>query len=143
MAFYLTSAVVTGMMGGGANASLATQVGTSPLIRIYSGTVPTDADTALSGNTQLAQLACASTPFSGFTTVGSNARATFGTITDDSSADATGTATFFRLLKSDGTTVIAQGAVGVGTGELQLNTTAITSGSIVSITSGYFDLPKG
>lgn len=145
MAFYLTNAVVTAMMGGTGNQSLASYVGASPKIRIYSGTVPTNADASLSSNTQLAELACASTPFSGFTDTGSAARATFGTITDDSSADATGSATFFRLLKSDGTTVVAQGEVSNGTParELTLNTTAITSGSIVSITSGYFELPEG
>ncbi|SPX87716.1 hypothetical protein [Mycobacteroides abscessus] len=143
MAFYLTNAVVTAMMGGTGNQSLASYVGASPKIRIYSGTVPTNADASLSGNTQLAELACATTPFSGYTDTGSAARATFGTITDDSSADATGTATFFRLLKSDGTTVVAQGEVATSGKELTLNTTAITSGSIVSITSGYFELPEG
>ncbi|WP_457156345.1 hypothetical protein [Mycobacteroides abscessus] len=143
MAFYLTNAVVTAMMGGTGNQSLASYVGASPKIRIYSGTVPTNADASLSGNTQLAELACATTPFSGYTDTGSAARATFGTIADDSSADATGTATFFRLLKSDGTTVVAQGEVATSGKELTLNTTAITSGSIVSITSGYFELPEG
>ena len=33
-------------------------------------------------------------------------------ITQDSSADATGTASFFRLYKSDGTTCVLQGTVG-------------------------------
>jgi hypothetical protein len=138
--FSITSAVALGMMNG---TGLAASVSTSPLIRVYGGTPPTNADASLSSNTQLAQLACASTPFSGFTDTGSSARATFGAIADDSSADNTGVATFFRLLKSDGTTVIAQGDVNTSGADLQLNTTSITADSTVSITSATIDLPKG
>ncbi|AYN57978.1 virion structural protein [Mycobacterium phage Fowlmouth] len=143
MAFYLSNAVVTAMLGGGDNQSLAAFIGASPHICIYAGTVPANADTALSSNTKLAELICAATPFSSFTDTGSAARAVFGTISDDTSADATGTATFWRLIKADGTTVVGQGEVGTSGKELTLNTTAITAGSVVSITSGYIELPEG
>ena len=144
MTFYLHTDVVLAMVGGTGNQSLASFVGASPLIRIYGGSVPADANASLSSNPQLAELVCASTPFSSFALALTNtvARATFGTIADDASADATGTATFFRLLKAGGTTVVGQGAVGTSAAELILNTTAITLGSIVSITSGYIDLPR-
>lgn len=139
-AFSVTPTVASGMLN---STGLAESVGASPKIRIYSGTAPANAAAALSGNTQLAELTGAATPFSGFTDTGTAARATFGTITSDSSADATGTASFWRLLASDGTTVKAQGTVGTATSDLILNTTAITLGSTVAITSGYIDFPYG
>jgi len=59
---YIPNTVAQGMLNG---TGYATAVGTSPTLRIYSGTVPADADAALSSNTLLATLACAATPFSG------------------------------------------------------------------------------
>ena len=138
MAFSVTATVAQGMLNG---TGLAEALGASPKLRIYSGTAPTNADAALSGNTQLAELVCAATPFSGFSTSGSNGRATFGAIATDSSADATGTATFFRILNNAGTTVICQGGAGTSGLEMTLNTTSITAGSAVSVTSGTVDLP--
>src|SRR5689334_2272930 len=88
--------------------TFTTRAGNAALLRIYSGTQPASADTALSGNTLLAELTCAS-PFAG---AASGGVLTASAITQDSSADATGTATFFRLVKSDGTTVVADGSVG-------------------------------
>lgn len=139
-AFYLTQAVVAGMLN---STGLAESLGASPKIRIYSGTPPANADAALSSNTQLAELVCASTPISGYTDTGTAARATFGAIASDTSADATGTATFFRILDNAGTTVKGQGTVGTSASDLILNTTSITSGSTVSITSATIDLPEG
>lgn len=138
--FTLTSVVAQGMLNG---TGLAEAFGASPKLRLYSGTMPTNADTALSGNTQLAELICAATPFSGFSDTGTAARATFGAIAPDASADATGTATFWRILDSAGTTVKCQGAAGTSAAELILNTTAITAASQVSVTSATIDLPKG
>lgn len=125
------------------NTGFAGYVGTSPQIIIYSGTAPASARAALSGNTVLATLACAATPFASFTDDGSaNYVATFAAIANAIAA-ATGTATFWRLVKSDGTTVVMQGTCGTSGAEMNLNTTAITSGSTVSITSGTVKLPYG
>ncbi|OKH70829.1 hypothetical protein EB72_24860 [Mycobacterium sp. SWH-M1] len=140
MAFYLTNTVAAGMLN---STGLAESLGASPRIRIYSGTVPTNADAALSGNTLLAELVCAATPFSGYTDTGTAARATFGAIASDSSADNTGTATFFRLVDSAGTTTKGQGSVGTSSADLVLNTVSLTAGSTVSITSATIDLPEG
>jgi hypothetical protein len=121
---------------------LQADLGTSPLIKIYSGTKPTVADTAQSGNTLLATLTCAGTPFSGIATnASSNAVATFGTITSATAA-ATGTATFFDLTTPAGT-VIARGDVGTSLTSLILNTVSITSGSTVAITSATITMPVG
>jgi hypothetical protein len=100
-------------------------------LRIYSGTQPANADTALSGNTLLAELRFGATAFPAAVAGVLTANA----ITADTSADATGTATFFRCFKSDGTTVVLDGSVGTATADLILNSTAIQLGAQVSVTS--------
>ena len=71
--------------------------GSGALLRIYSGTQPTDPDTALAGNTLLAELAMSSTSFGAAADAAPGGRITANAITADSSADATGTAAFFHL----------------------------------------------
>lgn len=103
-------------------------------VRIYSGTPPADADAALSGNTLLAELAMSNPAFGSAADSSPGATATASAISNDASADATGTATFFRILDGSNN-VVAQGAVGTSGAELNLNTTSIVAGVIVSITS--------
>lgn len=100
-------------------------------LRIYSGTPPADANAALSGNTLLANLAMSATAFG----AASSGVATANAITADSSADADGTATFFRVLESDGTTVVFQGSVGTSGADLNLSTTTIAVTGNVSVSS--------
>lgn len=107
-------------------------------LRIYSGTQPATADTALSGNTLLAELRFAATA-SGAAVAGV---ITWSTITSDSSADATGTATFYRAFKSDGTSVVMDGSVGTSGSDLNLNSVAIQAGAQVDITSFTHTIPK-
>lgn len=54
-------------------------------------------------------------------------------ISDDASADASGTAAVVRL-RTSATATQADGTVGVGSGDLQLNDTSVTAGDTVSIT---------
>lgn len=137
-AYTLTSAVAQGMLNGtGYNEAL----GATPKLIIYSGTMPTNADTALSGNTVLATLPCAATPISGYSDTGTAARATFAAIAAAVAA-ASGTATFWRRTTNAGT-VIDQGAAGTTGTEMILNTTSITAGSNVTVSSMTVDLPKG
>jgi len=140
MALSVTQAVAQSMLTA---LEAAIDAGTAAVINIYSGTVPANADAALSGNTQLAQLVCAASVFASKTDTGSAARGTFAAITADASADATGTATFFRILTQNGGTVVAQGTVGTAAADLILNTVSITLGSTVSITSATLDVPEG
>jgi hypothetical protein len=139
-AFFVTNAVAQAMVN-----ALGAQIdaGTAAVINIYSGTVPANADAALGANTLLAQLVCSASAFSGVTDTGTAARATFAAIAPDASADATGTATFFRILTQNGGIVVAQGTVGTTDADLVLNTVSITAGSQVSITSALIDLPEG
>jgi len=123
-------------------AGLVTAMGASPLLRIYNGTVPTDADTALSGNTLLAELAMSATPFPAAIDGNPNAIATANAISSDTSADATGTATFFRIYKADGTTCVLQGAVGTSGQQLNLNSTSIVANETVSVSSLTLTMPE-
>jgi hypothetical protein len=75
---------------------------------IYDGSQPATADTAVSTQTKLARLTFGATAF-GASSAGVASASAIGA---DSSADATGTAAWFRALKSDGTTVVFDGSVG-------------------------------
>lgn len=108
--------------------------------RIYSGTRPTDADTALSGNTLLVELTMGATAFpassAGVLTANSIASGT---------AVATGTASFVRVMQSDGTTVICDMAITAtgGGGEIQIATLSIVTGAVISISSLTITNPVG
>ena len=105
------------------------------LLRIYSGTEPATANTALSGNTLLAELTLSATAFGAPAASGSDRVATANAITADSSADNSGTASFFRLFQSGGTIVVYQGTAGTSGQQLNLNATDIIAGGNVSISS--------
>lgn len=114
-----------------------TALANSGYIRIYDGSQPANANTAVSTQTLLAELRFGATAF-GSSTSGT---ATANAITADSSANNTGTAAWFRVLKSDGTTVLWDGSAGTSGCDLNLNTTSIVSGATVSITSMTFTHP--
>jgi hypothetical protein len=138
--FYITNAEAISML---TDLGVGMDAGTAAVINIYDSTVPADADTALGAQVLLAQLTCAATAFASVADDTPGAIATFDTITADSSANATGTATFFRILTQNAGTTIAQGTVGTATSDLILNTTSITSGSNVSISAATILLPEG
>jgi hypothetical protein len=102
-------------------------VGASGLLRIYDGTRPATGGAA---TTLLAELTCNAT----FAPAASGGTLTLNAITQDSSANATGTATWFRITTSGGTAVI-DGSVGTSGSDLNLTTTAIVSGQPVSVSS--------
>lgn len=108
-------------------------------LRIYDGTQPTTADTAIGAQVLLAELRFGATAFG----AGSAGVAAANSITSDSSADASGTATWFRALKSDGTTVVMDGSVGTSSANLILNSVAISSGAAVSVSSFSLTESKG
>lgn len=112
-------------------------------LKIYSGTAPADADTALSGNTLLADLAMSNPAFGSAADANPGGQATASAISDDTSADATGTASFFRVVDRDGT-VIFQGDVTAtgGGGTLQLATVSIVAAATVRVTSLTFKVPE-
>jgi hypothetical protein len=108
-------------------------------LRIYDGTQAVSADTAVGAQVLLAELTFGATAFGAAV----SGVATANAITQDSSANATGTATWFRVLRSDGTTVLFDGSVGISGANLNLNSVAITAGAAVSVTALTFTAQKG
>lgn len=110
-------------------------------IKIYEGTVPADVDEAISGQTLLATLTLSNPAFGGAADGTGKATATADSITDDTSAAATGTASFFRGCDNGGTAVI-QGTVGTADADMVLDDVNIIAGGTVSITSWTFSFPE-
>jgi hypothetical protein len=106
------------------------------VLRIYSGTSP-GPNSAATG-TKLAELTLPEKASNSVT----NGVLTLGAITQQN-ALATNTAGYFRLLESNGTTVIADGDVGTSGATLNLNTTSIVQGGPVAITSFTITVPAG
>lgn len=114
-----------------------TGAGTATLT-IYSGSQPANPNTALSGNTALATFNLANPAFG---TAASGAIALSGVPLSDA-ADATGTATFFRIVDRGGAAVV-DGTVGTSGADLNLTTTSISTGVTVEITSLTITMPVG
>jgi hypothetical protein len=115
--------------------------GTAGYIQIWEGTEPALPTTSITDGVNsynlLAELTMNGTAFSSYT----NGVATAATITGDTSANKSGTAQFWRLWTQSGGTVIFQGLCGTSASDLNFNTTTITSGSAVNITSLTFTMP--
>ena len=111
----------------------------SGYIRIYDGSQPANADTAVSGQTLLAELRFNAAAFPSAVA----GLITAAAITDDSSANATGTASWARILASNGTSVYFDGSVGTASANVILNTTSIVTGAVVSCSSLTLQVSKG
>jgi hypothetical protein len=110
---------------------ITTEVGASGLLRIYGGGSGRPATgVAISDQTLLAELTLNAT----FAPAASGGVLTLNAITADSSANSTGTASWFRILTS-GAVAKIDGNVGTSGSDLNLNSTSITSGGTVSVTS--------
>lgn len=107
-------------------------------LQIYDGSQAATADTAIGAQVKLAELTWNATAFAA--AVAGVAAA--NPITTDTVADATGTASWFRALKSDDTKVF-DGTVGTGTHDLVLDTTSIVAGADVAVTAFTYTANKG
>ncbi len=103
-------------------------------IRIYSGTQPADVDTAITSQVLLAELTLSDPAFGAAGDGNPGGQATAGSITDDTSANNTGTATWFRAVDSDLNAVI-DGSAGTSAADLILDSVSITSGQTVKVNS--------
>lgn len=108
-------------------------IGASPLLRIYDATggTPANANAALGSQVVLGTLTMAATPFP----AASGGVITANAIAQDTAADNTGTAAFYRILNAAGTVTYAQGSVGTSGADLNLNTVSIVAGGPISVTS--------
>lgn len=117
--------------------ALIAAIGNGGLLKVYEGTRPVSVAASLGSATLLGTLTCGS-PFAPATASGV---VTANAITQDSSADATGTAQFFRIFKSDGTTAVVDGDVGTSGSDLNLTTTSVSAGGPISVTSCILTMP--
>lgn len=104
--------------------------GSNALLNIYDGSRPATGGAA---TTLLAQLTCNAT----FAPAASGGTLTLNAITSDSSANATGTATWGRITTS-GATFVLDCSVGTSGTDVILNTASIVSGAAVACTSAVF-----
>ena len=121
--------------GANAAASAVMALCNSGFIDIMSGVQP-----AVNGaaTTVLASPTIAATAMSGSPASGVATFAAIGSV----SAGATGTATWFRVYKSDHTTPVFDGSVGTATSNLVLNSVAISSGATVAVTALTFTITE-
>jgi hypothetical protein len=107
-------------------------------IKFYTGTQPANANTAVSSQVLLATLTLPNPAFGS----ASGGSASLLGVPISANAVASGTATWFRVLKSDGTTVVFDGNVGTSGCNINLNSNVISSGALVSISSLSYSITE-
>lgn len=137
--FKISNAVAQAM----ANAfTTANDAGTAAVIQGYTTAQATDPDTAIGAQTLLFTCTMSATSFGAATDGNPGGVITAAAITNDSSADATGTLAWFRMSTQSAGTAICDGSAGTASADLIMNTLSITSGSTVSITSAVITMPE-
>lgn len=114
-------------------------------LRVYSGAQPTDANTAIAAQVLLGEFTMNATAFAASAASGvAPTRAAVATANAIANivALATNTAAWFRLLKSDGTTVLFDGTVGVSGCDLNLTDITLTTGETMSVSSFTVSNPE-
>ena len=117
--------------------SIETTVGVSALIQIWAGAVPGNAGTAIGAQTKLVEFALASD----WASAASGGSKAFLNTPLSVTAVGSGTATFFRITNSAGTTCHVQGNVGTSGADLNLDNVSINSGQTVQIVSWTINAP--
>lgn len=121
-----------------AMADAATALADSGSLKIYSGTKPATADTSVGAATLLATHALAATAFG----AASEGVCTAAAIGSDVSIDADGTPSFFRILKTDGTSELWDGTIGLSDADLIFDSVTWQAGGTASITAFTFTANK-
>jgi hypothetical protein len=128
---------------------LDTGTGANARLRIYDGTQPADPDTAITTQTLLAEIDLGTLAVFGAATTGTGASSGSATATasailpkSDSSADSSGTASWFRAVNK-GATAIIDGSAGesADTPDLTLDNKVINTGQTVILNSWKVKLP--
>lgn len=110
----------------------------SGYLRVYDGSQPATADTAITSQVLLAELRFGATAFGAAVSGVITANA----ISDDTDANATGTAAWFRCLESDGVTPVLDGNIATSAANFVINTTSIVIHSDVAVTSFVHTVTK-
>lgn len=139
MTDFRTASAVRRAMGDAATALVDTGGGPGRL-DIHAGVRPAGPDAALAGQTLLARLVLGMPAFQPTDAAGV---ALANPVTADDAADATGTASFFRITDAAGNALF-EGDVSAtgGGGDLQLNAVVIQTGVEVGIASLSITLPE-
>lgn len=101
--------------------------GTAALLRIYTGSAPADCATAASG-TKLVEMTL---PSDWMAAASSGTKAKSGTWSGTGITG--GTAGYFRITDSAGTTTHMQGTCGQGSGDMSLDNTSIATSQVVTV----------
>lgn len=109
----------------------------SGTLKVYDGTQPADASVAITTQNLLVTLSFGATAFGSAS--GGSASVNGTPIT--AVIGASGTASWFRCLESDGTTVVQDGSVATATANLVVDSTAFSSGATLSLNSGTLSHP--
>jgi len=117
--------------------AIETAVGTSAVLKIFTGSAPANPAAADSGTV----LATLSLPSDWMAAASSGVKAKSGTW-QDTSADNSGTAGHFRLYASDGTTCHLQGSVGTSGADMILDSVSFTSGQSFTVTAFQLTAPN-
>lgn len=115
-----------------------TTIGTSPVLKVWSGSIPANCAASDTGT----QLASPTLPADWMASAAGGAKSMSGTW-EDTSADAAGTAGYFRLYDSTGATCHLQGTVSAtgGGGDMTVDNVVFAPGQDFKITS--FSLTDG
>lgn len=117
---------------------ITTLAGGSCKLRIYTGPRPATA-AAITTQTLLAELTCNVT----FAPAAAGGVLTLNPITTDPTADNSGLAQWFRIVKSDGTTFVMDGNVGTVGSDLNFNSVNFEAGAPVIVSSFTITNPNG
>jgi len=122
--------------------AIESTVGTAPILRLYSGSVPANVAASIGAATLLAE---GTLPSDWMAAASSGAKAKSGTwtLTGQSGAGSGTASTFFRLWASDGTTDHIQGTVSGsgGGGDMTLDNNSIANAQTVTVST--FTLTAG
>ena len=107
-------------------------IGTSAILKIYSGAMPANCAASRTGTV----LATLNLPSDWLGNAASGVKSKSGTW-DDNSADASGTAGYYTIFASDGTTVHEQGNITAtgGGGAMELDNTVLAAGQQFTVTA--------
>lgn len=112
--------------------AIETAIGTSAIMKIFTGSAPANCAAADSGTT----LATLNLPSDWLAAASGGSKALSGTW-EDTSADATGTAAHFRIYDSGGSTCHLQGTITItsGGGDMEVDNTSFAAGQAFTVTS--------
>lgn len=119
--------------------AIETAMGTAVIVRIFTGSAPAAVTDASTG-TELVEYTLASDWMAN----GTSGTKTLNSLPISGTAGATGTAGYYRIYASDGTTCHEQGTVTAtgGGGDMTISNTSITSGQSVNITGWTVTAPR-